>query len=295
MNLNTFKYLFSEGLRNVFQNKKTTIASLIITCFTMIIFGVFFIATGNIEKTSDQLTSKQGMEVFLNELDEKNTIRVENSIKLIDGIGQVKYKSKDQALEEAKERFKDTPAMLAGYDENNKLPASFLVSISNLDDSNRIKNELSQIEGVDEVQSKDFVIQVSSYISKVVKVITMVILVFSIIGSVLIISNTIKITVHSRGKEISIMKYVGATNAFIRIPFLVQGALTGLVSAIISTIIIGIVYRFAINSINNSILSSLATVSPQDMIIKLFLIFLGLGIGIGIVGSYISMKKYLKV
>ena len=142
MNFNTFSYLFKEGWRNVFKNKKTTIASLIITCFTMIICGIFFVAMGNVEKTSDKIVNQQGMEVFLYDIDENATKNIEEQLNNIDGIREVTYKSKAQALEEAKERFKDTPEMIAGYDVDNKLPASFIVMLSDLDNSDTIKQQI---------------------------------------------------------------------------------------------------------------------------------------------------------
>lgn len=294
MNFNTFSYLFKEGWKNVLKNKKTTVASLIITCFTMIICGIFFIAMENVENISDKIAEQQGMEVFLFELDDEGTKRVEQEINQIEGIREVTYTSKDQALEKAKEMFKDNPEMIAGYDEENKLPASFVVMLSDLDKSESIKQQIRQIEGVDSITIKDKVIQVSSYISKAVKIVTTIILIFSIIGSILIISNTIKITVHSRRKEISIMKYVGATDGFIRVPFLVQGALTGFFAAVISTIIVALVYKFAAG-FSESVPNSLTTIPFNDMLRTLILIFLSMGIGIGTIGSYISMKKYLKV
>lgn len=299
MNFNTFKYLFREGLKNVFYNKKTTIASLVITCFTMIIFGVFFVALGNIEKTSDKITSQQGMEAFLvDDLTQEQTDSIEEKIKNMPGIADVRYKSKEEAFEQAVEMSEELSTMLEGYDKDyNILPPSFVITLSktSLDNSSDIKNQVGSIEGITDIRYRADVIQKASYIEKVVKIITVFILIFSIIGSILIISNTIKITVYSRRKEISIMKYVGATDGFIRIPFLVQGAVTGLISACISTIIMIGVYKVVLNFIENSTIELLTTVSFNDMLRTLLAIFLVLGIGIGIIGSHISMKKYLEV
>lgn len=300
MNSYTFKYLVREGFQNVARGKKTTVASLIITCITMIIFGIFFVATTNIEATSKNIASTQGMEVFLNDLTDEQTTEVEEKIREISGIVDVKYKNKDEAFEQAKQTLSDMQAILEGYEEdNNKIfPASFVVTLSQdyLDNSNNIKSQLEQIEGVDSVEIEEVIIQAAASFGKAAKIITIVILIFAVIGSILIISNTIKISLHSRRKEISIMKYVGATDDFIRTPFLVQGATTGVISAAISSAIIAIMYKIIlIKSEGNSLFSMLTTISFNDMLGTILIIFLILGIGIGMLGSYISMRKYLEV
>lgn len=300
MNSYTFKYLVREGFQNVARGKKTTVASLVITCITMIIFGIFFIATTNLEQTSKDITSKQGMEVFLNDISEEDTKRVENEIRSIQGITDVSYKNKDEAFEQAKQILIEQKTVLEGYEDENKkiFPASFTVILSQeaLDNSNDIMDRLTKIEGVDSVEIKEEVIQAASSIGKAAKIVTIVILTFSVISSILLISNTIKISVYSRRKEISIMKYVGATNDFIRTPFLVQGATTGVISAGISSAIMAICYKLIlIKSSGNAVFSLLTTISFSDMLRTLVAIFMALGISIGIIGSYISMKKYLQV
>ena len=127
---------------------------------------------------------------------------------------------------------------------------------------------------------------------------TLVILALLIIISIFIISYTIKLTVHARRKEISIMKYVGATNSFIRGPFIVEGIIIGIISAVITLVILGLAYNGIINAIGSSAILnaiSISLLSFSDMFYLVLAVYLGLGIGIGILGSTISMRKYLKV
>ena len=131
-----------------------------------------------------------------------------------------------------------------------------------------------------------------------IKIVTAVILVLLVIISIFIISNTIKLTVHARRKEISIMKYVGATNSFIRWPFIVEGMIIGILASAISILIVGGAYSLlAEQAVNNSFMIKigLSLLSFKDMISSIIVVYMLLGIGIGALGSVISMRKYLKV
>ena len=123
-------------------------------------------------------------------------------------------------------------------------------------------------------------------------------MVLLILISVFIIANTIKLTVHARRKEISIMKYVGATNGFIRWPFMVEGILIGIISAIITIVILGFTYNFIADKISSSEVMNVMgynLLTYSNMLSMLFVVYIGMGIGIGAVGSAISMRKYLEV
>ena len=157
---------------------------------------------------------------------------------------------------------------------------------------------ISKFENVKKITSKDQTVTTLINLANGIKIVTGVILLLLIFISVFIIANTIKLTVHARRKEISIMKYVGATNGFIRWPFMVEGILIGIISSFITVLILGITY----NSVAEKIITSLAGVRVSlnlltfsDMFNLLIIVYLVLGIGIGTIGSAISMKKYLEV
>ena len=135
-------------------------------------------------------------------------------------------------------------------------------------------------------------------LANAIRIITGVILILLVIISIFIISNTIKLTVHARRKEISIMKYVGATNNFIRWPFIVEGMIIGVIASIISIVIVGGAYGFiAKQAVNANFMQvmNMSLVSLQDMLSSIIIVYMLLGIGIGALGSVISMRKYLKV
>ena len=301
MRYNVVTYLLGEGIRNVFKNKKSSSASIIIMSLTMLIFGVFFVITQNINSIMKQIESEQGIEVFLYDISEDQTKAVEDYIRNIDGVNTVEYKSKEDALNQLKSQFKDRADLLSGYEENNIFPASYVVTLTDLTKSGEvIKKIRSYDEGKSEtdlviknITSKDETVTTLINLANGIRIITGVIL-----AILIIISNTIKLTVHARRKEISIMKYVGATNSFIRWPFIVEGIIIGIISGAISIIILGINYNLIAGKILESQVVSAMSINLLtfvDMFGLIVLVYTILGIGIGVLGSCISMRRYLKV
>ena len=306
MRYNVITYLLGEGIRNVFKNKKSTSASIIIMSLTMLIFGVFFVITQNINSIMKQIESEQGIEVFLYDISEDQTKALEDYIRNIDGINTVEYKSKEDALNQLKSQFKDREDLLSGYDENNIFPASYVVTLTDLTKNNEVKQKIDEYDKgksdtekvLKKITSSDETITTLINLANGIRIITGVILVILIIISIFIISNTIKLTVHARRKEISIMKYVGATNSFIRWPFIVEGIIIGIISGAISIIILGINYNLIANKILESQVVSAMSINLltfADMFGLIVLVYTILGVGIGILGSCISMRRYLKV
>lgn len=306
MRYNVVTYLLGEGIRNVFKNKKSSSASIIIMSLTMLIFGVFFVITQNINSIMKQIESEQGIEVFLYDISEDQTKAVEDYIRNIDGVNTVEYKSKEDALNQLKSQFKTRADLLSGYEENNIFPASYVVTLTDLNKTGDVIKKLNSYnEGKSEtdlviknITSKDETVTTLINLANGIRIITGVILAILIIISIFIISNTIKLTVHARRKEISIMKYVGATNSFIRWPFIVEGIIIGIISGAISIIILGINYNLIAGKILESQVVSAMNINLLtfvDMFGLIVLVYTILGIGIGVLGSCISMRKYLKV
>lgn len=306
MRYNVITYLLGEGIRNVFKNKKSTSASIIIMSLTMLIFGVFFVITQNINSIMEQIESEQGIEVFLYDISEDQTKAVEDYIRNIDGVNKVEYKSKEDALNQLKSQFKDREDLLSGYDENNIFPASYVVTLTDLTKTADVKQKIEDYDKdksdtekvIKKITSSDETITTLINLANGIRIITGVILVILIIISIFIISNTIKLTVHARRKEISIMKYVGATNSFIRWPFIVEGIIIGIISGAISIIILGINYNLiASNILESQVVSTMQInlLTFADMFGLIILVYTILGIGIGVLGSCISMRRYLKV
>ena len=294
-------YFIGEGFSNVFKNKKSTGASLMIMCATMIIFGIFLILGENINHFVEEVESDQGIQVFVkNEATQEQIDGLEEKIRAIDGVSTVEFVSKDEALEQMKERFGERQDLLEGYEgENNIFTASYVITLTDLTKSQAVQDEISTYtDVVKKINSKDEVITTLINLANGIKIVTGVILVLLIIISIFIIANTIKLTVHARRKEISIMKYVGATNGFIRWPFIVEGMIIGVLASIISIVIVGGAYSFIAEKLVNAEfmqLINMSLISFGDMFDSIIFVYMLLGIGIGVLGSVISMRKYLKV
>ena len=300
MKYNILGYLVGEGFSNVFKNKKSTVASLVIMCATMIIFGIFLILGENINHFVKEIESAQGIQVFIkNEATQEQIEDLEQKIRKIDGVSKTEFVSKEAALNQMKERFGDKKDLLEGYEgENNIFTASYIVSLTDLKLSKTVQDQILTFDMVKKITSKDETVNTLINIANVVKIGTVALLILLIMISIFIIANTIKLTVHARRKEISIMKYVGATNGFIRWPFIVEGMIIGVLASALSIIIIGIAYTLMAEQLVNipfMKVINLSLLSFSDMFNSIIFVYMSLGIGIGALGSVISMRKYLKV
>ena len=298
MKYNILGYLIGEGFSNVFKNKKSTGASLIIMCATMIIFGIFLILGENINHFVDQVKSEQGFQVFIKtDATQEEIDAVGEQIRAIDGVNTADFVSKEDALNSMRERLKDTKGVLDGFDVE-QFKASYMVTVTDLNNSKDIQNQILQIENVVKITSSDETVSTLIGLANGIRIVTGVILLLLVVISIFIIANTIKLTVHARRKEISIMKYVGATNGFIRWPFIVEGMIIGIVASLISIVIVGGAYNILANQLVNADFMQImnaSLVSLQDMLSSIIFVYMLLGIGIGVLGSVISMRKYLKV
>ena len=300
MKYNILGYLVGEGFSNVFKNKKSTIASLVIMCATMIIFGIILIWGENINHFVEETETAQGIQVFIkNEATQEQIEDLEQKIRKIDGVSKTEFVSKEAALNQMKERFGDKKDLLEGYEgENNIFTASYIVSLTDLKLSKTVQDQILTFDMVKKITSKDETVNTLINIANAVKIGTVALLILLIMISIFIIANTIKLTVHARRKEISIMKYVGATNGFIRWPFIVEGMIIGVLASALSIIIIGIAYTLMAEQLVNipfMKVINLSLLSFSDMFNSIIFVYMSLGIGIGALGSVISMRKYLKV
>ena len=290
----------------------------------MFLFGISFAIGVNVNSILEQVQMKQGMEVFIwDEVTQEQKDKFEEEIKALDGVNKVTYKNKQQALESMKERMPGNSDLWAGYEgENNIFPASFIVTLTDLSKNESVLTEIERIgahiatEGrsqevdleidettihdslIKEIRNDDDVVSTLLAIANWIRIAIMVFFAILLVVSITIISNTIKLTVHARRKEISIMKYVGATNGFIRGPFIVEGIIIGLIAAIISILIVGILYEVIITKLSETYVIQQMSVTLLrffDIAKPVSLTYCLLGMGIGMLGSSMSMRKYLEV
>ena len=278
----------------------TTGASLMIMCATMIIFGVFLILGENINHFVQEVEEAQGIQVFAtDEATDEQIQKLGEDIQKVNGVNTIEYKSKEAALDQMKQKFSENEELLEGYEgENNIFTASYVVTLTDLNLSGQVQEEISKLDNVKKITSSDETVSTLIDLANGVKIVTGVILVLLVVISIFIIANTIKLTVHARRKEISIMKYVGATNGFIRWPFIVEGMIIGIIASAISIVLVAVAYNFIAEQMVNSQFMKMVGVSLvgfSDMFSSIIVVYMLLGIGIGALGSIISMRKYLKV
>ena len=298
MKFNIISYLIGEGFKNVFKNKKSTGSSLIIMCCSMLIFGIFFILGENITHVMQDIEDSRLMEIWLkSDATAEQTAEFSEELKKIDEINSIRYVSAEENKNEIKEIWKDKPDLLEYVDTFDEMPVKYEITLTDLSYSKEVKARLSQLEIVDSIESNDQAFDMLLNIAKGIRLGSLALLIICIVIAVFIIANTIRLTVEARKKEIFIMRYVGATNSFIRWPFLVEGIIIGIFSGIISIIITGVGYKllqdFAMQ-LNTFKMLGIVLKPFGEMFNLLIIVFLALGIGVCIIGSTISMRKYLK-
>ena len=297
MRYNVLGYLIGEGFRNLFKNKKSTIASLMIMCATMFVFGIFFLIGENVQAVMKQVEEQQAMQVFINpEATDQQITELGNKIKELEHVNQAEYVTKEDALNTVKSWFKDNQSMIEPLAKNNPFKASYVVTLTDLSKIDEVESQIKTFENVHSITLRNDTINKLLDIASGVKTASAVILVLLVLISIFIISNTIKLTVHARRKEISIMKYVGATNGFIRWPFMVEGIVIGVLAALLSVLLLGIAYNYVAGQATGLVENiQISLLQFADTFNTLIFTYLVLGIGIGTIGSAISMRKYLEV
>ena len=299
MKYNVLTYLIGEGISNIFKNKKQAATSFGTMCVIMIFFGVCFMLVGNFNHFIKQVENGQGIQVYIkNDATEEEITKIGEDIRSIYGVNTVEFISKEKALQQMKNKLGEKAYLLDGYEQNNIFPSSYVVTLTDLKLSSDVQKQINEMDNIKKITSSDETISTLIKIARWIKIGSYVIIIALVCISIFIISNIIKLTVYARRKEISIMKYVGATNNFIRWPFVVEGIVIGLISGAISLALISAFYILIGKNINFiEFLSKLglSLLEFSSMFNLILIVYLILGVGIGVVGSTLSMRKYLKV
>ncbi len=291
-----FFYTLKQAFVQLVRNRAMTMASIFAITAMLLILGLFFVVVVNINTAAAMIRQDyDSIEVFL--LDTTTKEQADAMIVSLEqetGVESVTYRTKDEALNELKSRWGDSGYLLDSLAEN-PLPNSIIIKINSLEAADHVAETASSLSGIEDVKYYKETVDKLMDATRFVQLAAVVIMVFLIIVSVVVVSNTIKLTVFNRAREISIMKYVGATNWFIRGPFLAEGIIIGLFSAGISVGIAGLVYKEIVDLIGQDIFVMLSTpMVPVEFLIRnLVWIFAALGVSIGACGSIISMRKFL--
>lgn len=236
MRFGSFTYLLKQGAKNSYLNKAMSIASVGVLTACLVIVGFSVLVSENIKNIVGYVQEQNEIIVYVDpeaSADEQSLL--DKQIRSLSNISEVKYTSKEQAFENQHDKLGE---LLDGYENEDIFPASYHIKIKDLSLMKENAKTLSELSGVYKVDAPTDVAQVMVKTEKTITVSASVVVIALLIVSFVIIMNTIKITVFSRRREINIMKYVGATNSFIRMPFLVEGMILGAVSATVAFLIV---------------------------------------------------------
>ncbi len=302
MKWSSFKYLARQGLHNMINNRLMSFASVGVLTVCLIITGVAGLFTANMNSLMLYLRSQNEVVVYLDEnLDEAGLATVDSALRSISGLKEVTYVSKDEALDLMRDSMGDKADLFDVFEgEENPFLANYKVILQDVGQMDEIVPQLESISGVVDVNVPTGLSDLVVNIHKAVTVISVGLVVVLGFVSIVVISNTIRLTVFARRKEINIMKYVGATNGFIRLPFFVEGIAVGLIAGLISSaIVLGgyqllIIYSVDFPAFWGSILNSVL-LGMDQVWWKVLVAFLAFGSLIGSVGTATSIRKYLHV
>lgn len=296
MKIRSLKYAVKQAFVQIWRNKAMTVASLFsITCM-LLILGLVFLVVVNLNLMAE--TAKNQFDTIQAYLLEETTVEQANDMKkelsAMPQVNTVEYLSKEQAMAEFRVKWGDNAYLLDNLSEN-PLPNSLRVTVTELEDADTVVAKVKSFSGIEDVKYYQDTVEKLVKIAEVIQTAAIIIIGFLIIISVVVVSNTVKLTVLAREEEISIMKYVGATNWFIRGPFLVEGMIIGLLSAAISLGVVGYAYIKITEVFGQEafLLFSTALVPAAYLLENMAWIFAALGLGIGSVGSIRSMRRFL--
>ena len=288
-----FGYLVKEGFKNVWSNRIMSIASVCVLVSCLILTGAAELLSLNVEKVVDSVGQSNETTVYLKDsVSELEAVYIGKDIEKIDNVSSVRFYSKDDAFETYREELGDELFERIS-EESNPLPDSYIVAMDDLSLYEDTIKKIQAVDGVDTISNRSEIAKKLTDISNLVNMICFWVVIAMIIISLFIIANTIRATMYSRRFEISIMKSVGATNGFVRLPFLVEGMIIGLISSIVATGCISFLYNAGMNAIEQFI--PFTSIPLSDVIVFVAVAYLIAGVLIGFFGSFISIRKYLKM
>lgn len=295
MGISTILYLVKQGLENILRDGRKNIATFIVVMCTMLVLGGFVVLYVNANYIKNTVEKAQAIKAFIADTatqDDIDSMKVE--ISQIKGVTGIQFVSMKEAFEEAKSILKEKAYLLEGMENSQIFPASFIITIDNIKSYEAISDIVKDVKGITNVRSGDSVTSVVRVGDVMQKILIVVGLIFIMI-SIVIISNTIKLAVYSNRTEISIMRYIGATDMFIQLPYIVEGVTIGLSAAVVSfSLTYGSYFVIYDKTGFNTSIGSISMAPYSQILLPVIITYVLTGILLGIIGSIISINKYLK-
>ena len=295
MSFSTKEYFIKETYKSIRRNGFMSFASISTVAVSLLVLGMFLMIFLNTNNLAQYLESQVQVSVYMQDsATDKELAAVKEKLTKMPGVVKVTQVSKQQALERFKKRLGDQEQLLNSLGKDNPFPNSFEVQV---DSPERIKVLTPQLGQLPKVETAKFGQEVVEHLFQLTKILRfggILLVVFLAMATLFIISNTIRLTVFARRKEVIIMKYVGATDWFIRWPFLLEGMTLGFFGAVVAFILINSIYSGLLERIHAT-LAFLPLLPTSPLLLYLDLFLLVAGTGIGALGSYISLRKFLRV
>lgn len=295
MKIRTFSYYFKESLKSMKRNRVMSFASITTVAAALFIFGIFMIIIANVNSAVDTVENKVEIKAFLkDDITSLQSREIEKEIKKINGVKSVIYESKDEALKKVTKELGDNKDLTEGLEEDNPFPSSFIIKVYKPSDVSYVSKELSKMDYFEKINDAQEVVNQIIKITNFIKLLSLILMIILGVIAISLIANTIKLTVYARKREISIMKYIGATDWFVRWPFILEGIMLGFLGSLIALGLLAAGYSYGLSMVTTKIL--FFSFVPIDKIMDLiFLRFCLIGMIIGGFGSFISIRKYLVI
>ena len=295
MSFSTKEYFIKETYKSIRRNGFMSFASISTVAVSLLVLGMFLMIFLNTNNLAQYLESQVQVSVYMQDsATDKELAAVKEKLTKMPGVVKVTQVSKQQALERFKKRLGDQKQLLNSLGKDNPFPNSFEVQVDSPERIKVLTPQLSQLPKVETAKFGQEVVEHLFQLTKILRFGGILLVVFLAMATLFIISNTIRLTVFARRKEVIIMKYVGATDWFIRWPFLLEGMTLGFFGAVVAFILINSIYSGLLERIHATLaFLPLLPTSPLLLYVDLFLLVAGTGIGA--LGSYISLRKFLRV
>ena len=296
-------YTIRQGFKNIIRNGLFSLASVGTITACLFMFGIFYCIVANFQYMLREAESNVGVTVFFDEgVSESQMLDIQKLLDARDEVSSTNYISPEEAWEIMKEQYfpDGDSGILSGLDEDNPLADSASVQVY-LKDTSRQTELVSYIEsldGVREVRASDIVADSFTNFSRLIGYISLGVILILVFVAIFLMSNTVMIGITVRKDEIAIMKYIGATDLFVRGPFIIEGMTIGLIGSAIPVIILRILYPKVVEFVlgHFSILNRLLTFLDVNSIFNVLIpVSLGIGLGIGFIGSYLTLRKHVRV
>lgn len=295
MKIRTMEYFIREAVVSLKRNSLMSFASVSTVALSLLILGIFLVMVLNLNNMAAVLESQVQISVYLHDdLSDYETREIGTRITKMPGVTQVLFVPKDEAMERFKTRLGDQQGLLAALGDTNPLPDAFEVKVDKPERVKALAETIGEMEGVENAKFGQEVVEKLFNLTKLMRIFGLILIIFLALAAVFIISNTIRITVFARRREIGIMKYVGATDWFIRWPFIIEGMILGIGGALVAVLLIGQLYSGLTREVYQS-LAFLPLIPQYPFINYISILLLVVGATIGALGSSISLRKFMKV